>query len=102
MTITATQLTANEFAALELCLNYGDRASQLSDNYSVGGQREFMSSLKINRHQAAQLIGSLEAKGLGWSDDNEGNGNIFWLSDAAVNLVFDVIETRENRPAKNL
>jgi hypothetical protein len=99
MTITAADLSANELAAIKICLNYGDRASQLSDNFSNGGQQEFMSALKINRHQAAQLIGSLEAKGLGWSDnEQEDHGNIFWLSPLAVNLLFDVIEARETSP----
>jgi len=92
--MTKINLTANEIAALEVCLNYSDRASQHSDNFSNGGQQEFMADLKIGRHAAAQLIGSLEAKGMGWSDDNEGNGNIFWLSTLAVDTIFDIIEAR--------
>lgn len=88
---TIDQLTTNEIAAIKMCLNYNDRASQLSDNYSNGGQQEFMSGLKLNRHAAAQLCGSLENKGMGYND-NEGEYHIFWLSDAAVNLIFDLIE----------
>lgn len=87
-----TTLTTLEIAAMKICLNYKDRANQLDDNYSNGGLREFMSSLKLNRHAAAALIGSLETKGMGWSDDNEGNGNIFWLSPEGVNAIFDIID----------
>jgi len=90
-----TNLTANEVAALKICLNYDNRASQLSDNFSNGGQYEFMTGLKINRHAAAQLIGSLEAKGMGNGDDNDGNGHIFWLSEKGVNAIFDIIDAEQ-------
>ena len=85
-------LTDAEITAIRTCLNYGDRASQLSDNFSNGGMVEFMDALGWNRNQVAALIGSLEKKGMGWSDDNDGNGHIFWLSEKAVNIIFDIME----------
>lgn len=89
-------LTANEIAALEICLNYPDsRSCQHSDNFSNGGQYEFMQGPKINRHAAAQLIGSLEAKGMGNGDDNDGNGHIFWLSTKGVDAIFDILDARK-------
>lgn len=87
-------ITEREYAAMEICLNYNDRESQLSDNYSNGGIDEFMSELGLNRHQAAQLCGSLEEKGLGWNDDNEGNGHILWLTYEGVNAIFDYRESK--------
>ena len=87
-----TTLTANEYAALEVCLNYDTREDQLSDNYSNGGHAEFKEVLKWNNKQVSALIGSLEKKGMGYGDDNDGNGHIFWLSEKAVNLVFDIKE----------
>ena len=53
---------------------------------------EFKDALNWNDKQVAALIGSLEAKGLGYGDDNEGNGHIFWLSDLGVDTIFDIIE----------
>lgn len=87
-----TTITKNEFIALQTCLNYDTREGQLSDNYSNGGQEEFKSALGWNDKQVSALIGSLEKKRLGWSDDNDGNGHIFWLNETAVNLVFDIID----------
>ena len=89
-----TNLTANEITALKVCLNYDSREEQLSDNYSNGGQNEFKAALGWNDKQVSALIGSLEAKGMGYSDDNDdGNGeNIFWLSELGVNTIFDIIE----------
>jgi hypothetical protein len=85
-------LTDNEIIALKVCLNYDNRACQLSDNFSNGGQDEFKAALGWNDRQVSALIGSLESKGLGYGDDNEGNGHIFWLSDLGVNTIFDIIE----------
>jgi hypothetical protein len=90
--MTTVTLTANELAALKVCLNYDTRAEQHSDNYSNGGHAEFKDALNWNDKQVAALIGSLEAKGLGYGDDNEGNGHIFWLSDLGVDTIFDIIE----------
>jgi hypothetical protein len=87
-----TTLTANEITALKLCLNYDSRAEQHCDNFSNGGQKEFKAALGWNDKQVAALIGSLIDKGMGYSDDEEGNGNIFWLSDLGVDTIFDIIE----------
>lgn len=90
--MTNVNLTQNEITALMTCLNYETRAGQLSDNYSNGGQEEFKAALDWNDKQVAALIGSLESKGMGYGDHNEGNGHIFWLSEEAVNILFDIIE----------
>jgi hypothetical protein len=82
-------ITDREYAAMEICLNYNDRETQLIDNFSNGGFAEFMSELGLSRHQAAQLCGSLEEKGLGVNDGNQGNGHIMWLTDAGVHAIFD-------------
>lgn len=87
-----TTLTANEITALKLCLNYDTRSEQHSDNYSNGGQKEFKAALGWNDKQVSALIGSLENKDMGYGDDNEGNGHIFWLSDLGVDTIFDIIE----------
>ena len=90
-----TNLTDLEIAAMKICLNYDNRQTQLDDNYSNGGHREFMSGLKINRHASAALCGSLETKGMAWNDDNEGNGHILWLTDEGVNVIFDIMEAAD-------
>lgn len=91
-------LTKNEIIALRTCLNYDDREAQLSDNFSNGGHKEFKKALGWDDKQVSALIGSLEAKGMGDGDDNEGNGHIFWLSEKGVNAIFDVIDS-ENAKA---
>ena len=88
------KLTTNEAQALEICLNYDTRESQLEDNFSNGGSEEFQAALGWSKHQVAGLISSLEQKGLGWGDDNDGNGHIFWLSELGVNTIFNIIESR--------
>lgn len=89
-------VTQNEATALRVCLNYDTRCAQLEDNFSNGGHEEFKAALGWNDKQVAALIGSLEAKGLGSGDDNEGNGHIFWLSEKGVNVIFDIIEQEQS------
>jgi hypothetical protein len=91
----SVSLTENEVKALEVCLNYGDREAQLCDNFSNGGHKEFKAALGWNNKQVSALIGSLESKGMGYGDDNDGNGHIFWLSEEGVNAIFDIIEARK-------
>lgn len=88
-----TNLTQNEIIALKTCVNYKTREGQLCDNYSNGGQEEFKQALGWNDKQVSALIGSLEDKKMGYGDDNEGNGHIFWLSELGVNTIFDIIES---------
>lgn len=90
-----THLTENEIKALKVCLNYKCREGQLSDNFSNGGQDEFKEVLGWNDKQVSGLISSLEQKGMGYGDDNEGNGHIFWLSELGVNTIFDIIESEQ-------
>lgn len=105
-------LTEKEVAALRLCLNYSERESQLSDNFSNGGPVEFANALfDGNLRAAGGLISSLEKKGLGWLDDRTGDmecsydrnmrprkplvsEHIFWLTDEGVNAVFDIAESK--------
>lgn len=88
-------LTANEIAALELTLNYNDREVQKSDNYSNAGIEEFASEIfEGNLHAAAGLVSSLEKKGLGVNEDDD---ELFWLSDAGIDAIFDVIELRDKK-----
>jgi len=94
----AVNLTPNEVIALEVCLNYEDRANQLADNYSNGGTAEFMAALGWNEQQVGGLMTSLIEKGLGFADEDGVNGepvDVFWLTEDGVNAVFDVIEARE-------
>lgn len=87
---TKTTLTANEIEALKLCLNYNERENQLSDNYSNGGMDEFRAHFSHwNDQQIGGLIGSLTHKGMGSIDEED---DIFWLTEAGVNAIFDVIE----------
>jgi len=88
----ALHLTENEVAALEICLNYDDRESQLSDNYSNGGATEFADELfNGNKQAAGGLIASLTLKGMGGIDEDD---DIFWLSEDAIHVIFDLIDKR--------
>jgi len=92
------KLTDNEIKALEVCLNYDDRASQLDDNYSNGGTAEFMAALGWNEQQVGGLMTSLTEKGLGYADEEGVNGqtiDTYWLTAEGVNAIFDIIEARE-------
>ena len=53
----ANGLTINERAFLEMCLNYDNIESQLSDNYSNAGLEEAV-ELMGSRHAAAGLLSS--------------------------------------------
>lgn len=88
-------VTDAEFIALQTCLNYDTREAQLSDNYSNGDHAAFKKALGWNDQAVAALIGSLESKGLVYSDNEGVNGNKFntvWLTEKGVNVVFDLID----------
>ena len=93
--MSSIHLTQNEIVAIKLCLNYNNREAQHCDNFSNGGSEEFKEALGWNNKQVAALIGSLEEKGMGYGDDNEGNGHIFWLSDEGIDAIFDIIEAEQ-------
>jgi len=97
----SVQLTSNEITALKTCLNYDSLEGQLSDNYSNGGHEEFKKALGWNNKQVSALIGSLESKGMGYGDDNDGNGHIFWLSEEGVRAIFAVIDAQDDVEAQN-
>ena len=92
---TAEHLTSNERAFLELCLNYDNIESQLSDNYSNGGLVEAPKLMRNNKHAGAGLLSSLTQKGLGYTDDGSDWGvktsdyyHTFWLSELGVRVAF--------------
>ena len=86
-----TTLTNNEIKALEACLNYDNRESQLSDNFSNGDVDELAYALDMNEQQVGGVMTSLTKKGLGSYDADD---DIFWLTEDGVNAIFDVIEAR--------
>lgn len=83
-------LTDNEVKALEACLNYSDRASQLSDNYSVAGAAEIAVAIGSSRKAAGGVQSSLIQKGLAFIDEDD--VDILWLTEAGVNAIFDRLE----------
>jgi hypothetical protein len=98
--MTGHKLTENEFRVMKVCLNYGNRQSQLEDNMSNGGVEEAMQELGWNAQQVGGLFASLEKKGYAYPDEDGVNGepvDILWLTVAGVNEVFDEIESRENQ-----
>ena len=93
--------TANEIAAMKLCLNYDDRAEQIDDNFSNAGPTDFAKALGWTMHQVGGLITNLEKKGVAWLDNREGecgirtddvDMHIVWLTEKGVNEIFDIIE----------
>ena len=95
-------LTINERAFLEMCLNYDNIESQLSDNYSNAGLEEAV-ELMGSRHAAAGLLSSLHKKGLGYSDDGSDWAvdpseyhHTFWLSELGVRAAFHNKEQRDS------
>ena len=91
----ADNLTSNERAFLELCLNYDNVESQLSDNYSNGGLMEATQLMGGNKHAGAGLLSSLSKKGLGYTDDGSNWAvdpsdyhHTFWLSELGVRAIF--------------
>lgn len=86
------KLTENEILALKICLNYDNREGQLSDNFSNGDMDEFCAQLGWNKHQVSALMGSLEAKGMGFYDADD---DLFWLSEHGVHTIFDIIEAEQ-------
>ena len=85
-----TTLTENEIKALQCCISQSSTAEYMkADPGSVmAGAPEMMKALGWNHKQVAALINSLEQKGMGFGDDNEGNGHIFWPSDAGYDAAY--------------
>jgi len=99
----ANSLTENEKTFLQLCLNYDNIESQLSDNYSNGGMLEAASLFNNNKHAGAGLLSSLTQKNLGWSDDGSNWGmqrdeysHVFWLSELGVKVAFKTKQNNSN------
>lgn len=96
-----TQLTANEIAAMKMCLNYNHRESQLADNHSNSNPADIGIALGWNKQQVGGLLSSLEQKGMAWVDDRSCEADpvlrnpdfhIVYLHDAGVNAIFDIME----------
>lgn len=85
-------LTPAELICLKMCMVYRTRASQLADNLSNCGRREFMSKLGWSRDQVDALMKSLTSKGMGYGDGHEGTSQVFWPSKLGVNTIFDYME----------
>lgn len=91
----SVNVTDAEFIALQTCLNYDNREDQLADNFSNGDHSAFKNALGWNDQAVAALIGSMESKGLVYSDNDGVNGDKFntvWLTEKGVNVVFDLID----------
>lgn len=98
--LVAKTLTKNEKDFLQMCLNYDNIESQLSDNYSNAGMLEAASLFNNNKHAGAGLLSSLSQKKLGWGDDGSSWGmpaneynHVFWLSELGVRVAFKTKET---------
>ena len=107
------KLTDNEIAMLTICLNYDNRETQLSDNYTrgtVGHAHALMGS----KEAGAGLIGSLVKKGLvldpsvHGTDPNDAfmgykpwgpEENMVWMTDEGVNAIFDHIDSKKEEGA---
>lgn len=92
-----TTITENEKTALICCVDpKGNVESMIEDQGQVmSGLPEMMEVLGWNKKQVAALIGSLEEKGMGYSDENEGNGHIFWPSEKGYQAAYDAIKERQ-------
>jgi|AntDeeMinimDraft_5_1070356.scaffolds.fasta_scaffold13236_1 DNA-binding MarR family transcriptional regulator len=90
-------LTDNEVRAMSLTLNYDDRESQLSDNFSNAGVEELADHFNWNKHQVAGLIGSLQKKGVAFYDEED--IDLLWLTEEGVNTLFDLIEAEKEQAA---
>lgn len=82
--------TSSEIKALICCIDpKGSAEGMLSDSGQVmSGLPEFMDALGWNKKQVAALIGSMEEKGYGSSDENDGNGHIFWPSKEGYEIAY--------------
>lgn len=87
---TDTNLTTREVAILEAILNYEDRGSQLSDNFS-NCDLEDAHRICGGKHEAAGVMGSLVKKGLIYAAFEE-DSDLLWLTIDGVNTIFDNIE----------
>jgi hypothetical protein len=83
-------ITNMEKLALQSCCNMALSAdSMINDPGQVmSGLPEMMEEHGWSRHATAGVMSSLTEKGLGYSDDNEGNGHIFWPTDEGYRLAF--------------
>lgn len=91
-------ITDNEHAALVACLNYDDRASQLSDNFSNGDADKIAHATGLSLQGAGGVISSLIQKGLATAEEQEVNGDSYdyvELTELGVNLIFDRIEAEQ-------
>lgn len=99
-----TNITKNEFIAMQACLNYDTVEDQLEDNFSDAGPTEVMEMLGWNEQQVAGLITSLKAKGLCDVDDRSADDlphsvtikdHILFLTHDGIRAVFAEIEKRK-------
>lgn len=91
--------TQNEIAALKMCLNYNDRASQADDNHSDASPVTIAKALGWDMQQVGGLLSSLEKKGVAYVDDRSGDHGVFdvsehivYLTKAGIDAIFNIIE----------
>ena len=94
-------LTKNEIAAMKMCIVYGTRKEQHSDNHSEVNPAEIGINLGWNRQQVGGLLSSLAQKGMVFVDDRTGEGDaslcnpdfhIVYLTKSGVDAIFDIKE----------
>jgi hypothetical protein len=94
-------LTKNEIAAMKMCIAYGTRNEQHSDNHSDANPADIGIRLGWNRQQVGGLLASLILKGMVFVDDRTGEGDpilcnpdfhIVYLTKSGVDAIFDIIE----------
>lgn len=89
--ITTKTLTLMEAQLLELALNYNERETQLSDNYTNASVQD-AHYIAGGKHEGAGLIGSLVKKGFVVEPDPRDEDDGLWLTEAGVHAIFDHLE----------
>ena len=96
-------LTKNEIAAMKMCIAYGTRNEQHSDNHSDANPADIGIRLGWNRQQVGGLLASLILKGMVFVDDrsteadprvrNNPDFHVVYLTDElGVDTIFDIME----------
>jgi len=97
------KITKNEWSVLTLALNYDDRESQLSDNFS-NCDMDMMKAMGWSEYKIGGVVSQLQQKELGHLEDKaetrmmaggcpiRAKNQRFHLSEAGVNYLFDIYE----------
>ena len=83
-----SNLTANEITVLRITINYDNRKSQKSDNFSNFDVETAMEELNMNAKQIGGVLSSLIQKGfLDYDDESD----MHWLNDNKIDETFDAL-----------